>query len=138
MVPIRRWLRRFFEAVGWASQSDITARYVERHPAPADLLGGEMLVVRNGRLLKAACLRCPGGCGEKIILSLSTKHVPNWTIEMDSLARPTVYPSIRLLNQCRCHFWLEKGKILWCEDSRRMPFEGITVPNRHGYAFSDI
>jgi hypothetical protein len=117
VVLIRRWLYRFFEAVGWIPQAGITARYVGRHPALADLFAGQILIVRNGRLLKTVCLLCPGGCGEKIILSLSAKRFPGWKVSLDYLARPTVYPSIRQLNQCRCHFWVKKGQILWCEDS---------------------
>jgi hypothetical protein len=72
-----------------------------------------MLVVQDGVLQKWACLRCPGGCGERIQLSLNEKRRPRWSVTIDALGRPSVSPSVNVLNDCRCHFWIKRGGIDW-------------------------
>ncbi|MCW3783225.1 DUF6527 family protein [Defluviimonas salinarum] len=77
-----------------------------------------MIVVRDG-VDKWACFLCPGGCGEVLKLSLSRNRRPRWKVNIDWLARPTAAPSVRQLNECRCHFWIRKGRVEWCRDSGR-------------------
>ena len=89
---------------------------VEHHPTPEELPESRVLVVRDGNFDKWACFRCPGGCGEKIMLSLSSRR-PRWSVRLDWLDRPTIHPSIRQMNSCQCHFWVSKGLVEWCLDS---------------------
>ena len=46
-------------------------------------------------------------------LSLSEKRRPRWSVTVDALGRPTVTPSVHVLNGCRCHFWIRRGAIDW-------------------------
>jgi hypothetical protein len=78
---------------------------------------GEFLVVRDGDLEKWGCLRCPGGCGEKIMLSMSPRRKPRWMVQFDWRGRPTVSPSVWQTNSCQCHFWIRSGQVDWCDDS---------------------
>ena len=109
-------------------QSELVSRIVDRHPAPEELRAGELIVVQVGDYQKWACLRCPGGCGEKIQLNLSPYRRPRWRVLFDWLHRPTVTPSVRQLNDCRCHFEIKNGSIRWCNDSGS-PQNG-TTPNQ--------
>ncbi|MDV4146480.1 DUF6527 family protein [Shimia sp. FJ5] len=77
-----------------------------------------MIIVRDG-VDKWACFHCPSGCGETIKLSLSKNRMPRWTAMSDWLRRPTISPSVRQTNECRCHFWIRCGRIDWCRDSPR-------------------
>jgi len=110
------WLRKGLELFCLIPRSDLVAEFTPRHPAPDQIVPGEMTIVRDG-VNKWACFRCPGGCGEKIKLSLNQKRRPRWTVTPDCLNRPTVSPSIRQLNECRCHFWIRQGRVDWCKDS---------------------
>ncbi|BAY63624.1 hypothetical protein NIES22_37120 [Calothrix brevissima NIES-22] len=104
------WLR-------FIRQPDLSARIVPTHPAPKNIKPGEILVVGDAEYQKWACFRCPGGCGENILLSLNQKRHPCWAIAIDSLGRPTLNPSVRQLNECHCHFWVRQGVVEWCADS---------------------
>ena len=90
-----------------------------RHPAPDQLPGGLLVLVRDGARHKWACLRCPGGCGEKIQLNLSPHRRPRWRVRLDWLGRPSISPSVRQLTRCRCHFWITRGAVRWCDDDGR-------------------
>jgi len=90
------------------------------------LTPGRIVIVRDGRVEKWICFRCPGGCGEKIMLNMSPNKSPRWRIAVDWLRRPTIEPSILQVGGCRCHFWVKRGVIEWCADT------GVTV--RKGWA----
>jgi len=96
---------------GVTPRPDLVSRFSPTHPTPEELKTGQLIIVRDGGLEKAACLRCPGGCGAKIVLLLSAKRWPTWKVQLDWLGRPTVEPSVRQLNDCRCHFWIRRGRV---------------------------
>lgn len=110
-------------AIGFLSSTRILRRpsflgtYVEEHPTPSDLPPGRLVVVRDGKIEKNACFMCPGACGQKLILSMSKSRKPRWNVSFDRLGRPTVLPSVRQLGPCKCHFWIRKGEVTWCDDS---------------------
>ena len=112
-------LRRGLSAVGFIQRPDLVGRIMDRHPSPEELPPGTVVIVKDGQLEKWACLRCPGGCGEKLMLSLSQARRPRWAVTMDWLRRPSITPSINQLNACRCHFWIKGGAVQWCDDSGR-------------------
>jgi hypothetical protein len=103
------WLRRI-------RQPDFVVRRVRVHPAPEDVKPGMMVIVGDQGLQKWACFQCPGGCGEVIKLSLNPKQRPCWRVAIDGLELPTVEPSVRQMNDCRCHFWIREGNVEWCDD----------------------
>ena len=105
-------------AVGVLRRPDLRGGYEARHPAPQDLPPGRLVVVRDDSTVKAACFLCPSGCGQKLMLSMSDDKKPRWTVRFDWLGRPTVSPSIRQMGRCRCHYWIQRGKVHWCGDSR--------------------
>ena len=114
---MRNLLLRILVRLGAARAPAFTAR--EQAVQPGRLVGGALVVVRDGTLDKWTCFQCPGGCGERIMLSMSLKRKPRWTTRIDWLGRPSVHPSIRMLNDCGCHFWVHRGRVEWCRDSGR-------------------
>ena len=78
----------------------------------------ELIVVDDDGIKKWACLRCPGGCGASISLSLNQQRRPRWKVLTDFWARPTVEPSVHQQNECGCHFWIKGGRIEWCQGGR--------------------
>ncbi len=104
------WLR-------FIPKPDFDTQRVLTHPNPENIRLGQITVVGDSKYQKWACFRCPGGCGESILLSLNQNRHPYWKVTLDWLGRPTLYPSIRQLNECRCHFWVRQGIVEWCPDS---------------------
>lgn len=125
----RDWLRRALIGWGLVPKPDLAGAYLPDHPSPDDLTPGRLIVVRDGALTKWACFRCPGGCGERIQLSLNSARRPRWSVSLDWLRRPSLEPSVRQMNACRCHFWVRKGRVEWCGDSRHHePRTGSPAP----------
>lgn len=117
----RNFLRGLLVRIEVIRRPDLIGHTMNQHPTPDELPSGSLVLVKNGQYLKWACFRCPGGCGEKLQLSVNVNQRPHWTVQLDWLRRPSVTPSIRQLNTCRCHFWIKKGVVKWCSDSGKKP-----------------
>lgn len=113
----RKFIRQLMISIGVIRRPDFVATIMAHHPTPDDLSAGVLVIVKDGDRTKWACFRCPGGCGEKLQLSLNPSRRPRWLTSLDWLLRPTVTPSINQLNDCRCHFWIKNGMVEWCADS---------------------
>jgi hypothetical protein len=98
---------------------DLLSRSTERHPVDNEIAAGEVVVVESDGVRKWACLKCPGGCGAKIALSLNPERRPRWQIARDWFGRPSITPSVHQLNACGCHFWIRAGRVDWCPGGRR-------------------
>ena len=63
----------------------------------------------------AVGFKCPCGCGDDIELLVMENVTPRWDIEIDSSNQPTLRPSIWKQSGCKSHFWVTKGRIVWCD-----------------------
>src|SRR5664280_2812171 len=93
-------VRRVLRLCGAVRAPALVGEIVPRHPTPSQLEEGKLFVVRDAELEKWACFKCPGGCGEKIMLSLVPGRHPRWRVSLDWLKRPSVSPSIWQKNDC--------------------------------------
>lgn len=73
-----------------------------------------VLVVYRGKSYYAM-FKCPCGCGSLISLPLQSSSRPSWHLKSLS-GKPSLYPSIRKIEGCCSHFWVEEGKVIWCSD----------------------
>jgi hypothetical protein len=85
---------------------------VSECPSREELHSDMVLVEMRGGYLKWAHLQCPK-CGDHIQLPLAGSD--RWSIKVDLLRRPTFAPSIWERTSCGAHFFVRKGKLLWCE-----------------------
>ncbi len=120
-MVIRTLTRWVLVKLGRMERPDLVGHQQAEHPSPDQLPPGRLVVVKDGDVEKWACFRCPGGCGEKVMLPLSRKRSPHWRATLDWFRRPTLEPSVHQANACRCHFWVRAGKVVWCDDSRPRP-----------------
>ena len=104
---------------------NFVGRYADDNPAPDPLYNGEIVIVGNKDFQKWAYLKCPCGCGNTTMLSLSTKRRPSWQVHMNWMMIPTVHPSVRDTGSCYIHYWIKKGKVYWCRDTG-IPFSEDT------------
>ena len=85
---------------------------------PAEPL--ENILYLEGNVLEKdywyALLKCPCGCGDKIMLNLITDSKPCWSVVFKK-ELPTVFPSIWRTKNCESHFWLKRGKIIWAGEN---------------------
>lgn len=59
-----------------------------------------------------ALLKCPCGCGDNIMLNLMTDSSPCWEVGFKKETF-SIYPSIWKTKECKSHFWLTNGEIIW-------------------------
>lgn len=111
-----RWLRLI--------DFDLLSRKSKTYPGEDQIVPGVLAFVVDAGIEKWACLKCPGGCGITIPLSLNPKRRPRWTVAVDWFQRPTVTPSVHQKNDCGCHFWIRNGRIDWCKDGSPNPITG--------------
>lgn len=116
-MSARLTVARLLRAIGLL-RADLLTRVTNRMPADMEIGPGELVVVESEGFRKWACLKCPGGCGVKISLSLSPNRRPLWRVAADWFGRPSISPSVHQMNDCRCHFWVRRGVIEGCHDGR--------------------
>jgi hypothetical protein len=75
----------------------------------------DLVLVKEGRENWSIGMICPCGCGRTIELLLIPDAKPHWTLTVDNGRRPTLEPSVWLKDGCRSHFWVQEGKIVWCD-----------------------
>jgi hypothetical protein len=106
---------------------NLLARIVADHPSPDNLEVDWIYVVGGPGYQKWAYFRCPADNDEIIQLSLIPNHRPRWSIAIDFLQRPTIYPSVRQLDGSYAHFWIRKGRINWCADTGVKPLASFEL-----------
>jgi hypothetical protein len=72
------------------------------------------LIGENNNFWQAAML-CPCNCGDLIQLTLGTKGKPRWQVNLNNKKQPTVKPSVHRKVNCKSHFFLKDGKVIWCD-----------------------
>lgn len=121
VVGIIRWGLEF---LGVIPKTGHVTQFVVDHPDRESMASDRVYVVGDRAFQKWATFRCPCGCGDTIMLSLSQKRRPSWTVVSDWLGRPTLDPSVRQTGGCYSHFWLRRGSIEWCADTGKSPLGG--------------
>ncbi len=89
-------------------------KIIEGDTPPKNLPFRDIVLAREGNEDWAAGFKCPCGCGKKLEVLLIKEVKPNWSLKIDEYNRPTLHPSVWLKTGCKSHFWMKKGKIIWC------------------------
>ncbi|MCP3404053.1 DUF6527 family protein [Bradyrhizobium sp. CCGB01] len=111
MRPQIVWWRRLLDFVGPLRK----LRIVEGDSLPAKLPFRDLVLARDGQEDWSVGLRCPCGCGERLEMMLLQGVKPRWDVMLDDKGRVSLYPSVWLRTGCRSHFWIRRGKIVWCD-----------------------
>lgn len=114
---IQTFLRALLEFFGLIPKTEFKIRWSEEQLAPKDVAFDEIAVIGPHGRPKWAVFYCPGKCGILYRLPLSAIDAPRWNISVDWLGRPSVAPSVHQKSQCRAHFWVKAGTVVWCRDS---------------------
>lgn len=94
---------------------------VDRTPSN-NLIGTKQFIeVVYNDVPRWAIFKCPCTCGNVISLPLQASHSPRWKVTQSQAGRPTLYPSVWQNKGCMSHFWIEEGRVFWCNDSGIAP-----------------
>lgn len=108
-----------FRWAGLRPKPDFRVHWAPDMPPSENLSPRVLVIVGDRRSPKWVTMPCPCNCGTPLLLSLSKARRPRWSVSTDWWGRPTLSPSVRRTDGCRCHFWLRKGTVEWCPDSGR-------------------
>ena len=86
------------------------------HEVPDDVRRGTLYIAGEHGHLWCAVMQCPCECGALIWLSLTPDGRPRWKIIRHSSRTVSVMPSIRRTLGCRSHFFVRRGRVVWCVD----------------------
>lgn len=114
---VRHTIARLLSWLGLIEKPDFLVSHSLDMPAPEELPKGKAVVVGPSQRPKWVTFQCPSGCGTPLLLSLNPERRPRWSVDSDWLGRPSIHPSVRRIDGCRCHFWMRGGRVEWCKDS---------------------
>lgn len=110
-MTILRLMLRCWDAVAPPRRLHI----IEGDSLPKRLPLRDIVLARDDQEDWCVGMRCPCRCGRHIELLVIAEAKPRWDVEIDAKGRPTLFPSIWLKNGCRSHFWIQRGKVKWCD-----------------------
>lgn len=126
---IASWWRRLWDvdtAKPLAEELPITFGQVTvdaKTPGDEEIGAGQFHVVVHKGEPYWALFKCPCGCGNVVSLPLRQPHRPRWRWSVDRAGRPSLTPSVWRTSGCHSHFWIEQGRVLWCGNTGRAPYE---------------
>ena len=94
-------------------------------PQPNSIESHVLYITKVGNIPKWASFQCPGRCGKIVRLRLARHESPRWTVRNDWMGRTSFYPSIRQQTNCKCHFWVKRGRIIWSTTNRQQSPDSV-------------
>ena len=77
----------------------------------------------------SAAMLCPCRCGAFIHLSLLKDDSPTWSLHLSFFGLPTLSPSVWRTSDCRSHFFLRSGRIVWCRSDLKLSRDSKCLMN---------
>ena len=111
MRPVPLSVVEWFFWLGVLRRPRLLAAFVPECPEADEVTASLLMVEKREGHLKWAHLQCPK-CGDHIQLPLAGRE--RWSVKLDVLRRPTLAPSIWEKQTCGAHFFVRKGKVVWC------------------------
>lgn len=97
------------------AKPDYLASVVSEAPDSSKMNPGVMLCEIRGGYPKWVYFQCPR-CWETIQIPVARGS--DWQLAIDWLSRPTLSPSIWQRETCGAHFFVTRGRIMWCQGHR--------------------
>ena len=92
-------------------------RVVRIDELPEQLLPRNLYVVGERGEDWFAAMACPCGCGATIDLNLVPPGRPCWKLTVHPDGSPSLMPSVWRQVDCRAHYFVQRGRIVWARPS---------------------
>ncbi|TAL35812.1 MAG: hypothetical protein EPN98_05950 [Phenylobacterium sp.] len=110
-MNLGRWWRRSWARIAPSRR----LRLIEGDSLPSTLPRRDLVLAREDGEDWCVGFRCPCGCRRPIELLVIPEAKPRWDVEVDEDGAASLTPSVWLKVGCRSHFWLKRGRVVWCE-----------------------
>jgi hypothetical protein len=117
------WAKRFVSFIDACSKRVSRAWEAIRPPMRIEQVAGDLpsrltrrklYVVSEDGFDEQAAMVCPCGCKQVLHMNLLRDERPCWTVRVDDRKVPSLHPSVWRKKGCGSHFWLRRGRIVWC------------------------
>jgi hypothetical protein len=75
-----------------------------------------------------AAMVCPCECGALIELNLIPPGRPSWRLTTDQDGSPSLSPSVWRQIDCRSHFFVRRGRIIWIRNESSSQTQDLSEP----------
>lgn len=113
------WLNAVFGRLAAWWRKDLKVVRGEGDSLPQQIERGTLVHMVDAGKSWSVGFYCPCGCGDVIELLLLPNLDPHWTLSVDTLGRPSLYPSVWRTTGCKSHFWLKNGRPVWANSTLR-------------------
>ncbi|MEN9557836.1 MAG: hypothetical protein RL141_205 [Candidatus Parcubacteria bacterium] len=86
--------------------------FIAESQLPEVLKGDVLYVLTEDGIPWEAALICPCGCGTRLEMNLLPDEHPRWRYSVRN-GLPSLYPSVNRKIECKSHFILRHGRIIW-------------------------
>ncbi|WP_220132886.1 MULTISPECIES: DUF6527 family protein [Ramlibacter] len=104
----RQWLK--FKERAWPYRRILV---IAGDGLPSRLPARDLVLLTEDDEPWSVAMICPCGCGQRVELPLLREASPRWSLQVDKLRRPTLRPSVWLLDGCRSHYFVRSGRVVW-------------------------
>ena len=104
----RGWLRSWFVR----SDPPRLTEFLEELPKQLD--PKKVYVLGEGDHRWIVAMVCPCGCGATLEMSVLADAKPRWRLIEHADRTATLQPSVWRRVGCRSHFFLRRGRVVWC------------------------
>lgn len=85
---------------------------------PSRLKRHKLYVVQEDGFEEQAATLCPCGRNHVLHLNLLPDERPCWRLTRHAGGHATLNPSVWRQKDCRSHFWLRGGRVIWVRETR--------------------
>ena len=107
LTTIWNWLKRRLT-------KGVSFRSIKAEELPDLLETNKIYLLGEGSYLWSAVMICPCGCKEALHMNLLADAKPNWVVTEHFDGTLTLFPSIWRKVGCQSHFFLRRGRVIWC------------------------
>lgn len=107
LTQVCKWLSRLFG-------KKKKLHYVKVEELPDDFDADKIYLLGEAKYMWSVAMKCPCGCGETLQMNLLPETRPRWDVSTHWNRTVTLHPSVWRKVGCRSHFFLKKGRIVWC------------------------
>jgi hypothetical protein len=107
MKKLLKWLLSFY-------RKEKPYRYVIVEDLPNKIEPGTLYIFANNGYYWQIAMFCPCGCKTVLYMNLVDDITPFWKYHIDHNNLISISPSLHRKTGCKSHFFLRKGKIVWC------------------------
>ncbi len=111
LQKLLKWIDRLFKRK--KTRKEKVYQYTFSEDVPDKLKRYEIYIIGSKECYWQIVMLCPCGCKTVLHINLLNDYKPSWIYEMNSRQAITIHPSIHRKVDCKSHFFIREGKVVW-------------------------